>query len=237
MNSGDPGGYPAVRSSRGARLLKMRAWPVIDMLFGTAVTLLARGVTGVRAEWQGCAPDARSRVYFANHTSHGDSVLVWTVLPPVMRRNTRPVAGSGYWNANATRRFFADRVFHSVLIDRNWAARNGDPMKLMTDALDAGASLILFPEGTRNMTEERLLPFKSGLYHLAMARPQVELVPVWLENLNRMMPKGEVFPIPLLCTVTFGAPLTISAQEDRSAFLGRARTALLATAAARAAAQ
>ena len=102
----------------------------------------------------------------------------------------------------------------------------------MTDALDAGASLILFPEGTRNMTEERLLPFKSGLYHLAMARPQVELVPVWLENLNRMMPKGEIFPVPLLCTVTFGAPLTISAQEDKSAFLERARAALLAAASA-----
>jgi 1-acyl-sn-glycerol-3-phosphate acyltransferase len=210
---------------------------MIDILVGTAVTGFARAVTGVRGEWQGCAPEARPRVYFANHSSMGDFVLVWTVLPPALRRNTRPVAGSDYWNLNATRRFFADRVFHSVLIDRNWATRKGDPVKQMTDALDAGASLILFPEGTRNMTEERLLPFKSGLYHLAMARPQVELVPVWLENLNRMMPKGEIFPVPLLCTVTFGAPLTISAQEDKSAFLERARAALLAAASARAAAQ
>jgi 1-acyl-sn-glycerol-3-phosphate acyltransferase len=210
---------------------------MIDILVGTAVTGFARAVTGVRGEWQGCAPEARPRVYFANHSSMGDFVLVWTVLPPALRRNTRPVAGSDYWNLNATRRFFADRVFHSVLIDRNWATRKGDPVKQMTDALDAGASLILFPEGTRNMTEERLLPFKSGLYHLAMARPQVELVPVWLENLNRMMPKGEIFPVPLLCTVTFGTPLTISAQEDKSAFLERARAALLAAASARAAAQ
>ncbi|UPJ51471.1 1-acyl-sn-glycerol-3-phosphate acyltransferase [Bradyrhizobium sp. 200] len=210
---------------------------MIDILVGTAVTGFARAVTGVRGEWQGCAPEARPRVYFANHSSMGDFILVWTVLPPALRRNTRPVAGSDYWNVNATRRFFADRVFHSVLIDRNWMTRKGDPVKQMTDALDAGASLILFPEGTRNMTEERLLPFKSGLYHLAMARPQVELVPVWLENLNRMMPKGEIFPVPLLCTVTFGAPLTISAQEDKSAFLERARAALLAAASARAAAQ
>jgi 1-acyl-sn-glycerol-3-phosphate acyltransferase len=165
----------------------------------------------------------------------GDFVLVWTVLPPALRRNTRPVAGSDYWNVNATRRFFADRVFRSVLVDRNPATRKDDPVTQMADALDAGSSLILFPEGTRNMTEERLLPFKSGLYHLANARPQIELVPVWLENLNRMMPKGEIFPIPLLCTVTFGTPLTVADQEDKATFLERARTALLAAAPARAA--
>lgn len=200
------------------------------MLVGTAVTGFARAVTGVRGEWQGCSPDARPRVYFANHTSMGDFVLVWTVLPPALRRRTRPVAGADYWTVNRTRRFFADRVFRSVLIDRNPETRKDDPVRQMTDALDAGFSLILFPEGTRNMTEARLLPFKSGLYHLAVARPQIQLVPVWLENLNRMMPKGEIFPVPLLCTVTFGAPITISAQEEKSAFLERARAALLASA-------
>jgi 1-acyl-sn-glycerol-3-phosphate acyltransferase len=204
---------------------------VIATLVGTAVTGFARAVTGVRGEWQGCSPDARPRVYFANHTSMGDFVLVWTVLPPALRRSTRPVAGADYWTVNGTRRFFSDRVFRSVLIDRNPDTRTDDPIRQMTDALDAGSSLILFPEGTRNMTEERLLPFKSGLYHLAMARPQVELVPVWLENLNRMMPKGEIFPVPLLCTVTFGSPLTVSNNEDKTTFLERARAGLLAASA------
>jgi 1-acyl-sn-glycerol-3-phosphate acyltransferase len=114
-----------------------------------------------------------------------------------------------------------------VLIDRNPETRQEDPIALMASALDAGSSLILFPEGTRNMSDEPLLPFKSGLYHLANARPQVELVPVWIENLNRVMPKGEFVPIPLLCTVTFGAPLSVRDGEDKDAFLGRARTALL----------
>jgi 1-acyl-sn-glycerol-3-phosphate acyltransferase len=208
---------------------------VIDTLVGMAVTGFARAVTGVRGEWQGCSPDSHRRVYFANHTSMGDFVLVWTVLPPALRRNTRPVAGADYWTVNATRRFFADRVFRSVLIDRNPETRTDDPVQQMTQALDAGSSLILFPEGTRNMTEERLLPFRSGLYHLAMARPQVELVPVWLENLSRMMPKGEIFPVPLLCTVTFGTPIRVSGQEEKSTFLERARVALLAAASARAA--
>jgi 1-acyl-sn-glycerol-3-phosphate acyltransferase len=119
-------------------------------------------------------------------------------------------------------------VFNAVLIDRNPTSQEHNPVTRMIAALDDGASLILFPEGTRNLTEERLLPFKSGLYHLANARPDVELVPVWIENLNRVMPKGEIVPIPLLCTVTFGAGMQLVAGEDKGGFLERARTSLLA---------
>ena len=199
-------------------------------LAAAAVTGFARIVTGVRGNWRDCAPDPRPRVYFANHNSHGDFVLIWTVLPPALRRLTRPVAGADYWNVSPLRRFFGTRVFRAVLIDRNPTTRQGDPIALIAASLDTGTSLILFPEGTRNTTDERLLPFKSGLFHLAGARPQVELIPVWIENLNRVMPKGEFVPIPLLCTVTFGAPLRLQQGEDKAAFLERARAALLAAA-------
>ena len=84
--------------------------------------------------------------------------------------------------------------------------------------------------GTRNISEANLLPFKSGLYHLAKARPDVEFVPVWIENLNRVMPKGEIVPIPLLCSVTLGAPVALGADEEKAAFLERSRNALLALA-------
>jgi len=200
----------------------------VETLAAMAVIGFARLVTGVRANWRDCAPDPQPRVYFANHNSHGDFVLIWTVLPPALRRLTRPVAGADYWTVSAPRRFFGERVFRAVLIDRNRDIRQEDPIALMSTALDAGSSLILFPEGTRNTTEQRLLPFKSGLYHLAAARPKIELVPVWIENLNRVMPKGEYVPIPLLCTVTFGAPITLRPDEDKTQFLDRARGALLA---------
>jgi 1-acyl-sn-glycerol-3-phosphate acyltransferase len=202
----------------------------LDMLAATAVTGFARLVTGVRCNWRGCAPDPRPRVYFANHNSHGDFVLIWTVLPPALRRVTRPVAGADYWNVSTMRRFIGERVFRAVLIERDAQTRKGDPIEMMTQALDEDSSLILFPEGTRNTGNDRLLPFKSGLFHLASARPMVEFVPVWIENLNRVMPKGEFVPIPLLCTVTFGAPLRAVDGEDKAAFLDRARTALLALA-------
>ena len=193
-----------------------------------AVATFARLITGVRGEWRGGAPDPRRRVYFANHRSHADFVLIWTVLPAPLRRLTRPVAGADYWLKGRVRRFFGERVFRAVLIDRNRENREADPIAVMAAALDQRSSLILFPEGTRNTTDEPLLPFKSGLYHLAKARPDVELVPVWIENLNRVMPKGEYVPLPLLCTVTLGAPIVLGDGEDKVAFLDRSREALLA---------
>jgi 1-acyl-sn-glycerol-3-phosphate acyltransferase len=198
----------------------------IKMIATAAVTGIARGFTGVRAHWLGCAPELAPRIYFANHTSHVDFVLIWTVLPPAQRRLARPVACADYWSANRLRRFVSEGFFRAVLIDRNpEPARH--PIALMADVLDAGSSLIVFPEGTRKTGPEELLPFKNGLYHLARSRPHVELVPVWIENLGRVMPKGEIVPVPMLCSVTFGAPLRMSEDEDKSSFLDRTRHALL----------
>ena len=199
-----------------------------ETLVATATTVFARCFTGYRANWLGCLPDPRPRVYYGNHRSHGDFVLIWTVLPRLVRRETRPVAGSDYWLKGAIRRFIGERVFRAVLIDRTAQQREVDPVSMMVAALDEGASLIFFPEGTRNTTEEPLLPFRAGLFHIARLRPDVELVPVWIDNLNRVMPKGEIMPVPLLCTVTFGTPVRLEPGEERAAFLMRARAALLA---------
>ena len=206
-----------------------RGFGVIEAACAAAVAL-ARLITGVRGEWRGCAPDPRPRVYFANHRSHADFILIWSVLPARVRRLTRPVAAADYWLNGRVRTFIGQRVFRAVLIDRNGPTRDADPIAIMVAALDQNSSLILFPEGTRNTSEEPLLPFKSGLYHLAKSRPNVELVPVWIENLNRVMPKGEVIPIPLLCRVTLGTPIALGAGEDKTAFLERSRNTLLALA-------
>jgi 1-acyl-sn-glycerol-3-phosphate acyltransferase len=203
---------------------------LLAQITASAIIFAARMITAVRGIWAGIEPVRRQRIYFANHVSHGDFILIWTVLPERMRRKTRPVAGSDYWLKSPMKEFIGRDVFKAVLIDRNPDTRTEDPIEKMVEALDENFSLILFPEGTRNATDAPLLPFKSGLYHLAKERPAIDLVPVWIDNLNRVMPKGEVVPVPLICTVTFGAPLHVGADEEKDAFLARTSAALLALA-------
>ncbi len=202
--------------------MALRAW-----LASKAVTTFARIVTGVRPDWRGCKPEMRQRIYFANHSSHGDFVLIWSVLPKELRDKTRPVAAADYWRKGKLRSFMGEKVFNAVLIERAAEGRIDDPIAMMSATLDAGQSLILFPEGTRNMTDADLLPFKSGLYNLAMKQPGIELVPTWIDNLSRVLPKGAFLPVPLLCSVTFGEPIQVRDGEERHAFLNRTRSALL----------
>lgn len=200
---------------------------MLEHLSAALITGTARAITGARALWRGCAPAPQRRVYFANHASHIDFVLIWSSLPPALRRQTRPVAGADYWDRGGLRGFLIHRVFRGVLVDRERKEGSADPIAVMVGALDEGASLIIFPEGTRN-PQEGLLPFKSGIYRIAQARPEVEFVPVWLDNLKRVMPKGKLLPLPILCTVSFGAPLRLAEGESRESFLERTRAALLA---------
>jgi len=185
----------------------------------------ARLTTGVYGDWRGCQPAVNQRVYFANHSSHGDFVLIWTVLSGAARRQTRPVAAADYWSRPGLRRFIGAHVFNALLIDRQ--AGGGSAVAAMTDALARGDSLIIFPEGTRNTGDAPLLPLRSGIHHLARACPAVEFVPVWIDNISRVMPKGELLPVPLLCSVIFGEPISVSPDEPREAFLLRASQALL----------
>lgn len=199
---------------------------------GTALTCFTRLLTGAQARWIGCTPTAGQRIYFANHSSHADFALIWASLPYDLRVRTRPVAGSDYWEKGRIRRYVIHQVLRGVLIDRAGHAGTRDPIEIIVDALELGDSLIVFPEGTRNTSDEALLPFKSGLYRVACRRPDVALVPVWMENPGRVLPKGEVIPVPLLCSVSFGTPLQLQPGEEKAPFLDRARDALLDLAAA-----
>ncbi len=198
-------------------------------LAGKVIVGFARALTGVRARWTGgTGVRATQTLYFANHTSHGDFVLVWATLPPDLRQRTRPVAAADYWSGSGLRRFIGREVFNAVLIDRVPKPEGPDPVRQMVETLVAGDSLIMFPEGTRNTGDEPLLPFRSGLYRLARECTDVRLVPVWIENLKRVLPKGAIVPLPLACTVHYGQPLELADGEDKAAFLTRAREALLA---------
>lgn len=185
-----------------------------------------RALLGATPRWIGSEPQARQRIYFANHTSHIDTVAIWSALPPALRAKTRTAAAADYWGTSTLKRTIALQALNAVLIDRKRSDPQADPLRPLNDVLEGGQSIIIFPEGTRG--PERLPgPFKSGLYHLAQRFPDAELIPVYLDNLHRSMPKGTFFPVPLICTVRFGAPLPRIAGEDKSAFLERARNAVI----------
>jgi len=186
----------------------------------------ARMVSGARPIWRGCTAEPRQRVYFANHTSHLDALVIWAVLPPALRRVTRPVAARDYWEAGPVRRYLATRAFNAVLIERTPGDFHHSPLDDLLAALERGDSLIFFPEGGRGKNGE-VGEFRPGLYHLAERRPDVDLVPVYLSNLDRVMPRGSRLPVPLLSQAVFGAPLHLDAREGRAPFLARARAALL----------
>ena len=187
--------------------------------------------TGAQARWLGCAPEPKPRIYFANHASNLDGPVIWASLPPLLRRRTRPVAARDYWEKGRIRRFVSQRVLNAVLIDRSHIGAHNNPLTAMEAVLTAGDSLIIFPEGRRQDDEDAgLNPFKPGLWHLAKKHPQVELVPVWLENLNRILPRGELILVPLIASVTFGTPLAAAEGEDKAAFMTRAQAAVKALA-------
>jgi 1-acyl-sn-glycerol-3-phosphate acyltransferase len=203
---------------------------VFERIVAGSLRFTVRALTGARALWRDSSPSPGVRVYYGNHASHGDFVMIWSALPAALRAGVRPVAGAEYWNGDSFRRYLIRSVFNGVLIERDPARRKRDAIETLCAAVDGGASLIIFPEGTRNMGETPLLPFRSGIYRLAEMRPQLEFVPVWLDNLARVMPKGRVLPLPILCTATFGPPVRLAAGEDKAAFMERARTALLSLA-------
>jgi 1-acyl-sn-glycerol-3-phosphate acyltransferase len=185
-----------------------------------------RLLTGAQARWYGCPPKAEQRIYFANHQSHADLVMIWAALPAELRSITRPIAAKDYWTASKFKEWITTSVFNAIYVDRARTA-DQDPLEPLIQALESGDSIIIFPEGTRGHAEEPQ-PFKAGLYNLALKFPNVVLVPAWIDNVQRVMPKGEVVPVPILCSVTFGAPVQLAPGEDRGEFLARARQAVIA---------
>jgi len=279
---------------------------MLAKLTGWLLLGIVRLLTGAQARWYGCPPKAEQRIYFANHQSHADLVMIWAALPEELRSITRPIAARDYWANTPVKRWITTAEFNAVYVERAAttapapaasvevpppvaaepappaeriepsmepllpmslpfadasaevvreaqgqldlpappppppapppaapepeaaaAAPAADPLAPLIEALRSGDSIIIFPEGTRGHTGEPQ-KFKSGLYALATMFPEVVLVPAWIDNVQRVMPKGEIVPVPILCSVTFGAPIRVEEGEERRPFLDRARAAVIA---------
>jgi 1-acyl-sn-glycerol-3-phosphate acyltransferase len=196
------------------------------LMLSQTLTLLMRVLVGAQPRWIGSRPSPALRIYYANHTSHMDTLALWCALPAELRAKTRPVAASDYWSGAGFKSYIATCGFNALFIERNADKRERDPLGPLVEALQRGESLIIFPEGTRR-AQALPSPFKSGLFHLAAKVPAAELIPVYLDNLYRSMPKGTLLPVPLTCSVRFGAPLERRSDESKDVFLDRARQAVV----------
>jgi 1-acyl-sn-glycerol-3-phosphate acyltransferase len=191
----------------------------IEWLLIVSVRLLV----GAQPRWQGCAQSPEQRIYVANHTSHLDVVLLFSTLPAPLRRRTRPVAAAEYWNAGPLRRYLIHSIFRGVLVGRQGSPLN--PLEPAAIALRQGDSLIFFPEGTRG-PGGILQPLKPGIFHLARWFPNIDIVPAWIDNSYRILPKGFAIPVPLICSITFGAPLRWKEGQPQEEFVAEVREAL-----------
>ena len=202
----------AIRSARKERLSFLSAH----------VTRRVFGIAEARNQSQ---YDLKPRVYFANHTSHLDFLLLWSSLPENVRKNTVPVAAADYWNESEIRKKIADDLFGAVLIDRKMVTRKNNPIQAILNALNSGKSVIIFPEGGRG-DGSSISDFKCGLYYLAKKRPGLQFVPAYIHNASKALPKGHAIPVPVICSVNFGEPLELLAGETKQEFVERAKNCL-----------
>ncbi|WP_442505754.1 lysophospholipid acyltransferase family protein [Novipirellula sp. SH528] len=189
------------------------------------IVLLAKMFSGFTVRWVDCQPDTCQRIYFANHTSHLDAVVLWSALPREVRAVTRPVAAKDYWSGGWVKPHMA-KAFNAMLIDRKEIKVHQSPIDSMIRQMGDVYSLIVFPEGGRSSSDDEMGTFKSGLYYMGKKRPDLELVPVYIDNVNRILPRGEFLPVPLLSCITIGPPIFLEAGEPKTEFLKRAREAV-----------
>lgn len=197
---------------------------LLAKIFRAFLLISCKLITGAQARWIS-TPNHNVRIYYANHTSHLDGIVLWSCFPKSLRHSIHPVAAKDYWSKTKFKRFIAKDVFNSVLINRRPTSYD-NPIDTLEAMLSTKQSLIIFPEGTRGDGMD-VDAFKSGLFYLAKRFPQVEFVPVYLNNLNRVLPKGSKLIVPIICSAVFGNAISpLQEGESKEVFLARAKDAL-----------
>jgi 1-acyl-sn-glycerol-3-phosphate acyltransferase len=179
---------------------------------------------GLRVYGRKNIPNKYPFILVANHSSHLDAIALLGLFPLKTLKNVRPVAAFDYFETNKLRSFFAHTFFNIISIRRKDLSKHEDPLLPLEKALDNGQSLIFFPEGTRSLTGE-IGQFHSGVIHLLERKPEIPLVPVYLSNMARTLPKGETIPVPFFCDLHIGG--VISLRGTRGEMLKAIRDALI----------
>ena len=185
---------------------------------------LARLLTGADIVGREHLPTHGPAIVAANHNSHVDTFLLLSLFPAHALRRVRPAAAADYFLANPLIAWISRRVIGIVPVHRELAGSGVDVLAPMRQALESGDIVVIFPEGTRGAGGDQLAPLRSGIARLTEAVPAASVTPVWIQGAGRVLPKGELLPVPLTCCVHVGEPLRW--DGERTAFLDRLRGAI-----------
>ncbi|MEN3336271.1 MAG: hypothetical protein V7641_5636 [Blastocatellia bacterium] len=195
-----------------------RRWTARDVvqiiLFALLVKPFMTLFIGLRVRGREHLPRAGQFILVANHSSHLDTASLLTLFRLTHLRHIRPVAAADYFERNFFVSLLTKTFFNILPIARRGITAENNPLTHMQQALAAGDSLIIFPEGTRG-TGAEIGPFRSGIAHLVAKLPDVPVVPASLANMGRRLPKGEIIPVPFFCEIRLGEPLLLGGNRQQ----------------------
>ena len=180
---------------------------------------------GLYVKREDLLPKKGPAIVVANHNSHLDTLVLLSLFPLALLPKVRPVAAADYFaGEDSALGWIARNLIGIIPIRRGGTAlenKRDDPLKPAAEALARDSILIIYPEGTRGAAE-KLAKFKNGVAFLVERFPDVPVTPVYLCGLGKAWPKGERWPVPLLCEVFVDAPMRWCG--DRAAFIAKLET-------------
>jgi 1-acyl-sn-glycerol-3-phosphate acyltransferase len=211
----------------------LRRWLSLGFFFAFQlgfVRPMLRWYWGARYRRRGALPSGPC-IVVANHNSHLDAPLLMTMFPIRRLTQIHPVAAADYFGKTAWRRTIVMIGMNAMGIERT-AAAGRDVLQPMVDALEAGKTLIFFPEGSRG--EPGVIgSFKPGIGKIAKTVPGLVVLPVFLAGAERSLPRGESVPLPLGIDVIVGKPKTYDSSLDAREIAEMVRADVLALAPSR----